>query len=77
MKKRVNGAGVRRRPRFERSGVPRAKDDEAGKIRVHVFLCGDAGYHAAGNITRSYTIKNAKVSAVAKALEEALFGGAR
>ena len=65
-----------KQPKFERS-LPQghlATKDEAGKIRIQVFLSAENGFHASGNISRAFTIKRAKVSAVARAIERALFG---
>lgn len=62
--------------RFERAvpggGVANASDEE-GSVRVIVQLFRDSKY-VTGNISRTVTVANARVSEVAAAVEEALFG---
>jgi len=48
------------------------KDDE-GTIRIRVLLCDYESTSRPGNITKSMTVRNARVSAVFEALEKALF----
>ena len=67
---------------FERGGLPRVEDDNPGDVRVTMRLVGTEetestrkGQPVKGNISRSVTIKNAKVSEVEEAITEFLFGG--
>ena len=67
---------------FERGGLPRAQDDNPGDVRISIRLLNSEseegirkGQPVKGNICRNFTIKNAKVSEVAEAITEFLFGG--
>jgi len=69
----------RKARRFERAfpggGMANASDEE-GSVRVIVSLFRDSKY-VTGNICRTVTVANARVSEVAAAVEEALFGSSR
>ena len=67
---------------FERGGLPRVLNDNPGDVRISMRLIGTENNEGVrrsqpikGNISRNLTIKNAKVSEVAEAIAEFLFGG--
>lgn len=68
---------------FEQSvprSYPRNSSDDVGKIQVRVLLVGPRGSGRGsmkGNITRSFIVKDSKVSIVDAALKKCLFGGER
>ena len=49
-------------------------NDDEGTIRVRVLLCDYESTSRPGNITKSMTVRGARVSEVFEALEKALFG---
>jgi hypothetical protein len=60
---------------FERGGQRRrGAVDNKGKVRLKAYLVDQSGKRIKGNIGRSCTVHDAKVSGVIKAVEEALFG---
>ena len=48
--------------------------DSSGNVQVRIVLANGKGSSTSGNITRCFTVKSAKVSAVARAIRKALFG---
>ena len=58
---------------FERGGLPQAEDDKPGTVRVIVRLVGKGSKPIKGNICRSLTANNAKVSEVFEAITGCLF----
>lgn len=57
---------------FKRNIRNKNTEDKMGKIQIRInFDVNDKGYK--GNISRSFTIGDAKVSEVAEAIEQALF----
>ena len=67
---------------FERGGLPKALNDNHGDVRITMRLIATEntevqkkGQPVRGNISRNLTIKNAKLSEVAEAITEFLFGG--
>ena len=61
--------------KFVRQESARSDDleDEVGRARVYVRLVGPNSKVVAGNTTRTITVREAKVSDVAVAIERALF----
>ncbi len=60
--------------KFKQSDVgrkPENKKDAKGSIRVHVVLCSK-GIPVKGNISRQFTIADARVSEVFKAIKESI-----
>ena len=63
--------------KFKRPKRATNKKDETGKIRVIIYLIDEAtshNSHKKGNISRSFSVADAKVSEVADCIENALFG---
>lgn len=59
-----------------RAGTPRNTRDDRGTIKVMIVLQvrGAGGFRPSrGNIVRTFTVANAKVSQVAQRLKEAVF----
>lgn len=69
-KKRNGGA-----PSFERFDAERGDgEDTPGKVRIYIRrIDTESGAMAKGALTRTMTVRNAKVSEVADAIERALF----
>ena len=60
---------------FEKGGQRRrGAVDNKGKVRLKAWLVHQDGTRIKGNIGRSCTVNDAKVSEVIEAVEEALFG---
>lgn len=62
--------------RFERATRPRNTDDDPGDVRIVVALIDPVrrgGYSKPGNILRTLTVRNAKVSEVHGMIERLLF----
>lgn len=62
-------------PKFERQADSRrgVKDLE-GRVTVRIILVGTNGRRIHGNMSRSFTLRSAKVGEVTEAIELALFG---
>ena len=48
------------------------KKDAKGTVRIQIFLA-DGAFYKKGNISKTMTVRDAKVSRIAKDIEEALF----
>lgn len=73
---RVSGVVSKGGGAFQRPSRLHNRKDARGKIRVQVILLDEARKaHTTGNITRSFTLYEARVSEVAAWLEEKLFNG--
>jgi hypothetical protein len=65
---------------FTRQGRAHNTKDEPGKVYVfitRILTKNGARFHVKGNITRSFTLADAKVSEVAQTVERALFPKSR
>lgn len=61
--------------KFERTTIKKNTLDDTGTVRVIIVLIGKTtSAHKKGNIVRSLSIRNTKVSLVAAVVEKALFG---
>ena len=62
-------------PKFERQAdARRGSADEPGRVTVRIILVGTNGRRIEGNMSRSFTLRSAKVGEVTEAIELALFG---
>ena len=54
---------------------PSNRRDGRGKVKVQLFLANEMGSHTKGNVTRSFSVRDTRVSELARWLEERLFAG--
>jgi len=70
-KKPVARSTPTKKARFQQGGSS-DKADATGSVTINLSL-RDKGKYRVGNLTRSFTVKNATVSSVANAIAESLF----